>query len=97
MLTASPKINGARVRVRESLGGHGVPKEKIYSGYHRALQLIPELIKTCDIVHIYDNSDVPFRIFKKRREKFFYWENAYWKFQDISGLTGITEFDRPAR
>ena len=32
----------------------------------------------------------PFRIFKKRKDRFFHWENAYWKFSDIEKLTGIS-------
>lgn len=32
----------------------------------------------------------PFRIFKKRKDQFFRWENAYWKFSDIEKLTGIS-------
>lgn len=49
------------------MGGHGVPEEKIKSGYYNALDLIPDLVEICDIVHIYDNTNVPFRIFKKRK------------------------------
>lgn len=49
------------------MGGHGVPEEKIKSRYYKALDLISELVEICDIVHIYDNTNVPFRIFKKER------------------------------
>ena len=48
------------------MGGHSVPEEKIKSRYFKALALIPEWVEICDIVHIYDNTNVPFRIFKKR-------------------------------
>ena len=68
VLTSDFKINVARVRMRESMGGHTVPEDKIKSRYYKALKLIPELIEICDIVHIYDNTTVPFRIFKKRKE-----------------------------
>ena len=40
--------------MRESVGGLGVPEEKIKSRYYKALDLIPELVEICDIVHIYD-------------------------------------------
>ena len=50
------------------MGGHSVPEEKIKSRYYKALDLIPELVEICDIVHIYDNTNVPFRIFKKRKD-----------------------------
>lgn len=94
VLTADPSINVARVKSREAMGGHGVPEEKIKSRYYRALKLLPELIQTCDIVHIYDNTEEPFRIFKRRKTQFFYWEDDYWKIEDIMQLTGITEFDQ---
>ena len=70
VLTSNPEINKIRVYIRESMGGHSVPEEKIKSRYYKALDLIPELVEICDIVHIYDNTTVPFRIFKKRKEKF---------------------------
>ena len=56
VLTASADINVARVNVREALGGHGVPEEKIRSRYEKAMDLIPQLVEICDIMHIYDNT-----------------------------------------
>ena len=54
--------------------------------------LIPELIAVCDICHIYDNSGTqPFRIFKKRKDEFFYDDMlSYWQLSDIESLTGIS-------
>lgn len=92
VLTSDYKINIARVSMRESMGGHGVPEEKIKSGYYNALDLIPDLVEICDIVHIYDNTNVPFRIFKKRKEIYFHCENKYWSYSDIEKLTGISEY-----
>lgn len=89
VLTANSLINVARVKERVAFGGHDVPEDKIYKRYDRALKLLPELIKICDIVHIYDNSETPFRIFKKRKEEVFFWENEFWKISDIENLTGI--------
>lgn len=86
VLTADPAINSTRVFVRKSAGGHDVPEEKIFSRYYKALKLIPELVQICDILHIYDNSDTPFRIFKKRKDKFFYWENTFWSLDAIHKL-----------
>lgn len=79
VLTANPQINVSRVFVRTQSGGHDVPKDKILSRYDKALKLIPELLKVCDVCHIYDNSDVPHHIFKKRKTEYFYWENSFWK------------------
>ena len=91
VLTVNPDINVARVSARKALGGHGVPVDKIRSRYTKALDLIPELVKVCDIMHIYDNTQEPFRIFKKRKNVYFHWENAYWSEEDIARLTGVSE------
>lgn len=93
VLTSSPDINVMRVQVRESLGGHGVPEDKIRSRYEKALKLIPELVQVCDILHIYDNTKEPFRIFKKRKDIYFHWENRFWTYDDIDVLTGISEYN----
>ncbi len=92
VLTADPQINVTRVKVREQSGGHGVPEDKIVSRYEKALALVPEMIRICDIVHIYDNTDLPFRIFKKRKDVFFKWENDYWSTDDIYRLTGVSDY-----
>lgn len=88
VLTADPEINVFRVQTRKETGGHGVPEEKIRSRYHKALSLIPELVQVCDIVHIYDNSTIPFRIFKKRKSEQFIWPNENWSESDIHRLVG---------
>ncbi|WP_400198267.1 zeta toxin family protein [Methanobrevibacter smithii] len=92
VLTSDYKINIARVSMSESMGGHGVPEEKIKSRYYKVLDLISELVEICDIVRIYDNINVPFRIFKKRKDIYFHWENKYWSYSGIEKLTGISEY-----
>ena len=92
VLTASSEINIARVKVREASGGHGVPEDKIRSRYDKALALVPELVQISDILHIYDNSEKPYRIFKKRKDVYFCWENAFWDAEAIEALTGISEY-----
>lgn len=93
VLTSDYNINITRISMREKMGGHTVPEEKIISRYEKALNLIPELLEICDIAHIYDNTNVPFRIFKKRKTKYFHWSNKYWDYSDIEKLTGIKEYD----
>lgn len=88
VLTDNPEINEIRVLARESHGGHGVPAEKIRSRYDKCLKYIPELVEICDVMHIYDNSKEPFRIFKKRKSEHFYWENEFWDKVRIEKLTG---------
>ena len=92
VLTANVDINVARVQAREALGGHGVPEEKIRSRYDKALALIPRLVEVCDVLHIYDNTKEPFRIFKKRKDKYYHWNNQYWGNDDIERLSGIAEY-----
>lgn len=92
VLTANVDINVARVQAREALGGHGVPEEKIRSRYDKALALVPRLVEICDILHIYDNTREPFRIFKKRKDKFYHWKNQYWSNDDIERLSGIIDY-----
>lgn len=89
VLTADLGINIARVQVRKASGGHDVPKDKIISRYYKALKLIPQLMELCDVCHIYDNSDQPYRIFKKRKTEYFLWENQFWDKQEIRVLTGV--------
>ncbi|MDE6724429.1 MAG: zeta toxin family protein [Ruminiclostridium sp.] len=92
VLTGNSEVNIVRVQIRKTMGGHDVPKDKIISRYEKALKLLPQLIKVCDICHIYDNTDKPFRIFKKRKDVFF-WENTFWDKNRIEKLTNIT-FDK---
>ena len=90
VLTVDSQINVYRVKQRFANGGHDVPSEKVISRYNKALQLIPELVKISDICHIYDNSlEFSFRIFKKRKDEFFYWENSLWQKDKIENLVGI--------
>ena len=89
VLTADPEINVSRVLLRKKDGGHDVPPEKVRSRYQRALTLIPELVSVCDVLHIYDNTEKPYRIFKKRKDKYFFWENEYWPIGKTARLTGI--------
>ncbi len=95
VLTADPQINVFRVKQRFANGGHDVPEDKVISRYKKALDLLPELIQVCDICHIYDNSDIPFRIFKKRKSSFFYWENKLWQKEQIEKLTGLKFSENP--
>lgn len=95
VLTADPMINVFRVRSRVESGGHDVPEEKIALRYDRALALVKELVKLCDICHIYDNSGSrPFRIFKKRKEEIYYDECDDWYLEDIVALTNVTYMEK---
>ena len=86
ILTADVNVNIARVKSRVENGGHDVPEDKIRSRYVKALSLIPALVDVCDVMHIYDNTKIPERIFKKRKDQFFYWENSFWNKSKIEEL-----------
>ncbi len=92
VLTSDYKINMVRVNMRESMGGHNVPKDKIKSRFEKSISRIPKLLEICDIVHIYDNTIKPFRIFKKRKNVYYHWQNDYWSYSDIERITGIKEY-----
>ena len=89
ILTSNDDINISRVSARVAFGGHSVPEEKIKSRYTRSIKLVPELVKICDILHIYDNTSEPFRIFKKRKDTIFKWPNEFWTEEDIDKLCGL--------
>ena len=82
-------MNIARVKSRVADGGHDVPVDKIRSRYARAFSLIPAVIDVSDIMHIYDNTKSLERIFKKRKDQYFYWENFFWNKTRIESLTGL--------
>ena len=90
ILTADVLVNVARVKSRVANGGHDVPEDKIRSRYTKALALIPQLVAVCDVMHIYDNTQTPERIFKKRKAEYFYWSNRFWTKKAIEELTGVS-------
>lgn len=89
VLTQDPMINVMRVASRVEDGGHGVPSEKIVSRYHRSVALLPQFVEVCDICHVYDNTQQPVRIFKKRKDAYFYWPSEDWSMDKIHRLVGV--------
>lgn len=95
VLTADPCINVYRVKARVASGGHDVPEEKIYTRFVRAMELVPAVVAVSDICHIYDNSEAqPFRIFKKRKDAYFYDVCDDWQRKNIEFLVGIADMER---
>ena len=88
VLTKSPGLNAYRIRARVEQGGHDVPEEKIYDRYDRSLDNIKELVKICDILHIYDNTgEEPERIFRKHKEEDYkIFPNDSWNQEEILEL-----------
>lgn len=86
-VTVDSSINFQRVENRVAEGGHDVPKDKIESRYNKALGLVPELIKVCDSINIWDNStDRPYRIFQKKLNQVKVFENPVWSKKQINNL-----------
>lgn len=82
-------------KIEGRVWGHDVPEEKIIARYDRALELIKDVVKICDICHIYDNSgNYPFRILKKRKNQFFYDECPDWYLEDIQALTDVDDMEK---
>ena len=69
VLTIDPHINISRVETRVALGGHDVDKKKIVERYYKSLDNIKQLMKICDILHVYDNTTQPTRIIRKHKEE----------------------------
>ena len=91
VVTIDPKVNIERIADRVADGGHAVPSGKVESRFFKSLSMVPELIDTCDVLHIYDNTGTgPERIFKKKRDSILFFETDYWTIRDIEILTGKT-------
>lgn len=86
VLTCDENINVLRVKERYKSGGHDVPEDKIRSRYHRALALLPKVVDVCDSIIIYDNSDIPDKIFSKSEGHTEIFANDYWSESDIRKL-----------
>ena len=95
VLTKSPYLNVARVMARAEQGGHSVDPEKVISRYWKSLANIPELLKICDILHVYDNSGVEpeeiRRIVRKHKESITIFPSEEWTEEEILRLIGIKE------
>ena len=90
VLTADPELNVARVESRVMQGGHDVDREKVKTRFYKSLANIKELMSLCDILHVYDNTDAPYRIIRKHKDNITIFPNEYWNEEDIIALiTGM--------
>ena len=53
----SPELCYERVQERVKMGGHDVPREKVFSRYERAMKFLPEYIKIADHAHVWNNGE----------------------------------------
>ena len=78
IVAATGMSNEARVKARVAAGGHDVAREKIRDRYYKSLANIKELMKICDILHVYDNTMEPVRIIRKHKEDISIFPNDIW-------------------
>lgn len=88
ILTCDPELNVKRVEARVKSGLHDVPRDTVIRRYHSSLANIPEFISLCDVCHIYDNTDKPFRIFRKHKSSMTVFENDFWTIDSVFKLIG---------
>lgn len=86
VLTVDPAVNVARVEARVASGGHNVEREKIIRRYHKSVANIKELMKICDILHVYDNTIDPVRIVRKHKEDISVFPNELWTAEKLIEL-----------
>ena len=86
VLTCNADINVARVKGRVLEGGHNVPEDKIRSRYVKALELLPQIIDVCDKILVYDNSVMPFLVFKKDEDGNSYFPSTVWSLEKLKEL-----------
>lgn len=86
VLTVDPRINISRVETRVASGGHDVDKKKIVERYYKSLANIKELMKICDVLHVYDNTIQPIRIVRKHKEDLSIFPNENWTEEKIIEL-----------
>lgn len=86
VFTRHPNVNVLRVHSRAEEGGHDVPIDKIIKRYSLTMANLPELIRLCDICHVYDNTQELFRIFKKRKDEDFIFTSKIWTEEKIKNL-----------
>ena len=86
VLTVAPAVNVARVEARVASGGHDVERDKIINRYHKSIANIKELMKLCDILHVYDNTIDPVRIVRKHKDDISVFPNDLWSVEELIGL-----------
>lgn len=71
---------------RVASGGHNVDEKSIRAWYSKSLGNIKELMKICDIMHVYDNTIEPVRIIRKHKDEISIYPNDLWSEQMILNL-----------
>lgn len=91
VFTRHPNVNVMRVHSRAEEGGHDVPVDKILKRYKLTMSQLPALIEICDICHVYDNTQSPYRIFKKRKDEISLFPSTIWPEENIKALVYLND------
>ena len=86
VLTVDPRINITRIESRVASGGHSVESSKVIERFYKSINNIKELLEICDIMHVYDNTETPKRIIRKRKDDISIYPNEYWGEKEILEL-----------
>lgn len=86
ILTVDASVNVARVSARVASGGHSVDEKAIRARYSKSLSNIKELMKICDIMHVYDNTIEHIRIIRKHKDEISIYPNDLWSEEMILNL-----------
>ncbi len=86
IMTCDPELNVQRVHARVKSGGHPVDDEAVRRRYRKSLANIPEFVSICDVCHVYDNTDKPFRIIRKHKHDISVYANDYWTEDAVHAL-----------
>lgn len=71
---------------RVASGGHSVDEKAIRARYSKSLSNIKELMKICDIMHVYDNTIEHIRIIRKHKDEISIYPNDLWSEEMILNL-----------
>lgn len=91
VLTKDPLINIQRVEARVALGGHNVDSETVKKRYYKSIDNLKELVKICDILHVYDNTVAPQRVIRKHKEEITFFPNGFWTERELVQLINFME------
>ena len=91
VLTRDPLVNIARVEARVAAGGHNVDKETVKKRYYKSIDNLKELVKICDILHVYDNTISPVRVIRKHKDDISSFENDLWTKEELEALIGFMD------
>lgn len=86
VLTVDPLVNVARVEARVASGGHNVERDTVIRRYYKSINNIKELMKICDILHVYDNTIEPVRIVRKHKVDISVIPNELWSEEELLSL-----------